>query len=155
MPTIKMTSAQFAKKLEQFARVYTQEVIKAETATIEDAKKIAIELSGGPHSSAALAKADHPYSRRRPQRSKYPPQIINKQTGKFQGAWRIVRPRVVGKTIVTRLHNTDPKAKFMAGTKLMIARPIAREIRKRIANRRVRRLKTAYNNTIRRVFPQK
>lgn len=102
--------------------------IEAETETIKEARRVAILTSSGDETAETLAKAGHPYAKRRPQPEKYPARIINSRKGYFRAAWRAVAPRKSGNQIVSRLENTDPKAAYMQGTDRMVARPIAAEV---------------------------
>lgn len=92
-------------------------------------------------SLAQLRKMGHPYAVRNPR----PPvraHIINRQSGALYGAWRVnVKKNPDG--ITCTVMNTAPWAKYMLGTKKMIARPILDEAVARTKAERDRNLHNA------------
>ncbi len=116
-------------------------VIVAETQTAIEMKQESIAAASGPYSQAQLTKAGHPYATRAPQTEAYPPQLINTQhPSGVVGSFVADPPVQIGRTVTTRCHNTDPKAKYLNGTPLMVARPLGAEVLAKIKARRDARL---------------
>ena len=101
-----------------------REVREAERQAGQRGLEIARQLSGGSFSRAQLRAMGHPYAARRP-RPPADPAIVNRQTGRFQAAWKLQGPRKTAKGLVTKLVNNAPQAGALdRGTARMIARPI-------------------------------
>ncbi len=152
MATILMRARELARRLQLLPGLIESETIRAEKATIEEALKLAQEMSSGVHSLADIARAGHPYSRRAPQPDAYPANVINKQKGLFFRGWRTELPHRVGNEIVSGLRNIDPKAAFMEGTDKMIPRPIAPAVLAIILPKREKRLQEARLSAYRKAF---
>ena len=126
MPTL--TLRQAAAHFRRAAQAVPRNTVAAQAQAIKSGLKAAITLSGGPHSTAQLRAAGHPYSRQRPN-SAYAAQIINVQTGRFKNAWKGSGPAFSMGILVSHITNDNPEARFLNdGTKNMIARPIAQAI---------------------------
>jgi len=140
-----------AKILRGMAAALPKEIAKAEKASLNEARRIAIQLSSGPYSSVMLAAMGHPYSRRTPHPPRGRADIINVQTGLFRSSWTRRGPYSGVSTgeIVTALVNTAPYSYKMRGTYNMIARPIDVTIAKRMEPKRRARLETATNRALR------
>jgi hypothetical protein len=143
-----MTTRQFANFLATAEARLIDEVRKAETKTINDAKAESIKASSGPHTQAALTAAGHPYSRRAPQTAAYPPGIVNAQSGQFRASWQTQNPILKGRTLVSKCINYDPVKKYLNGTTLMVARPLNQIVYAAVAARRIARLKTAIKKAL-------
>lgn len=133
-----------AAKLRRAADRLEGELIKAETATIAQARDEARALSGGPYTLAMLRAMGHPYARRNPK----PPMhsgIINRQSGRFYKSWAARSPRVTGDGIASGLSNRAPYSGYLgSGTKRMIKRPTVELIYARIAAQRRARIARAF-----------
>jgi len=106
------------------------------------------EHSSGPHSSADLRRAGHPYSRRRPRRRRFPPEVINVQTGEFRAAWTQEVGRE-GRDWVGAVYNTDPKGPGLEhGTERMIRRPLVRAVTAATADRVAERFERAIEDAL-------
>lgn len=92
----------------------------------------AVELSNGGYSLAQLEAMDHPYARRHGM-PLLPPEIINKQTGNFQRAWKKENASVSGSKVKAKITNYDRKADYLTqprgwpSTK-MFQRPVDKEV---------------------------
>lgn len=137
MPTF--TPAQAARHFREAATSLPAAVIRDEQETVKEAKAKAVQMSSGPHSTAALRAAGHPYGRRT-RNVNYEAAIINAQSGRFRAAWATTAPRLTGGAVICSVVNGSPEAKFMAGTKNMVARPIADAVKAAIHPRRRQRL---------------
>ena len=140
----KMSIGVFAAHMEKVtsARLW-KELKKAETATLKDALTVAIKQSSGGYSQGQLDAMGNPYGHLRPH--PLDPAIINAQTGVFRASWLTEGPSRQGMALRSRLFNTDPKSRFLLGTKKMIPRPVALAVLKQIKGRRVARIKAAVN----------
>lgn len=136
---MRVNIAQAADALRKKAEALQQQVRAAEDASAREALSIARTYSSGPFSTRALAAMGHPYARRAP-RPPGNPAVVNRQSGRFRAAWRIVRS---GDRI--RLVNDAPYARYFndRGTRLMIRRPITRAVAQAIRRSRERRLRGA------------
>lgn len=117
-------------------------VMVAEALTVADAQAEAIRSSSGTLTTKTLRRMRHPYARRDPQ-TPLDPGTINAQSGRFRRAWRTRRPVKSGKRITTWLRNSDPKARFMRGTELMVERPVLLRVVRAIRPMRRYRLRRA------------
>ena len=142
-----MTPAAAAAHFRRAAAAVRPAVIAEEQQAVQQAKAKAVALSSGPHSTAQLRAAGHPYSRRKPDAS-YDAAIINVQTGAFRGAWQTASPIGDGSRITGGAVNRDRAAKYMSGTKNMIARPIGAAVQRSLRLPRLIRLQSA----VRRIF---
>lgn len=140
---MRLTPQQFAAHLRQMPQSIRESARQAEDLNVADTLEQAIWLSSGPHSLAELRAAGHPYSRRDPQYSLFPPFILNEQEGEFKGKWGSEHAHEDGWRLVSRVFNTDEKAGFFAGTPLMVPRPIQDAAVGIIAPIRRRRLEQA------------
>ena len=80
-----MTPGQAAAKIARMVERMPVELRRAEEKTVKQGLRIARKWSSGTYSLLALAKAGHPYSRRRPN-SAFDPGLINVQSGDFRRA---------------------------------------------------------------------
>ena len=142
-----MTPAAAAAHFRRAAAAVRPAVIAEEQQAVQQAKAKAVALSSGPHSTAHLRAAGHPYSRRRPDAS-YDAAIVNFQTGSLRSAWQAALPAVSGDSVVGGVVNRDRAAKYMSGTKRMIERPVAAAVQRPLRLPRLKRLKSA----VRRIF---
>lgn len=127
-----------ALALKKKAREIERRLRSAEEANAREALQLARAYSSGPFSTRTLAAMGHPYARRAP-RPPGNPAVINRQTGAFRAAWRIVKAGDV-----TRVVNDSRLAQvFSRGTTVMIRRPIARAVAQAIRQAREKRLRAA------------
>ena len=117
-------------------------VMAEEKVTATLAKASAVLLSSGPHSTAHLRAAGHPYARRAPNAA-YDAAIINVQTGSFRSAWQTAPPSGSSSRIVCGVVNRDKAARYMTGTAKMIERPIQVAVQTRVMPARIKRISTA------------
>lgn len=111
-------------QLERFVTHLEGELTLAVNDTLHAGYALAIQYSSGTHSTADLARLDHPFATRHgsPQLD---PSIINAQAGDFRAAWRTVGPVSGNGGVAGTIVNDDPKAQFLkTGTRLMFARPV-------------------------------
>lgn len=88
------------------------------TQALQDAK----EASSGTHSTAELARMDHPYAKRHGA-PKLPAEIINKQTGVFYAMW--ANRLTYGSDMRVAVTNNDWKADLITGgNRFTFERPI-------------------------------
>ena len=140
MPTIPIARA--AAHFRRAASRIAPQVVSAEKGTLKEAKADAVKLSSGPHSTAQLRAAGHPYARRAPNAA-YDAAIINVQSGRFRAAWKTIAPAAGLGGIVSRLVNGSPEAKYMSGTKTTIARAVGQRIASDVQPARILRLRRA------------
>jgi len=134
----RVTTAQALRIFSGLERRIVERVSAAEALTLADAKEEALDASSGTISTAELRRRDHPYAVRHGT-AKEDPEVINEQEGRFKRRWQTRRPIKTGTRLEGRLRNTDPKAKHMHGTDVMLPRPIIRRVSRRIKPmRRVR-----------------
>lgn len=134
----RVSTSQALRIVEGLQKRLVERVAAAEALTLADAKEEALEASSGPLSTAELRRRDHPYAVRHGVATE-DPEVINEQTGRFKRRWQTRRPIKTGTRLESRLRNTDPKAKYMHGTDVMLPRPIIRRVARRIKPmRRVR-----------------
>jgi len=146
--SVRMNPAQFAAHCRKAAARVTVNVIAAESVTLQEADKAALLLSSGPHSTAQLRAAGHPYSRRAPDPS-YDAAVINVQSGEFKDAWESAGPTVTGAGVVSKLSNGSKVAGLLdKGTSKMIARPVAEAIVERVQPGRAERLNEAVRSAL-------
>ena len=136
------TPKQLAAQFRRAAAAVFPAIVAAEKQTATEAEAAGVHLSSGPHSTAQLRAAGHPYSRQRPN-SAYDAAIVNMQTGAFAAAWRPVPPSVSGSRVICGAVNRDAAARYMAGTRFMVARPVAAAVQKSVQPKRVIRLRKA------------
>ena len=123
-----MTPKEYAAHCRKAAAKISVGTAQAQAETVKNALKVAGTLSSGPHSTAQLRAAGHPYARLHPNPA-YAAQIINVQTGRFKNAWASTGPVLSMGILISHVVNTSPEAGFLAnGTENMIARPIAQAI---------------------------
>ena len=139
-----------AARLRSAGPAISAALLTAEAITVKEALAAAVRLSSGGHSLAQLRAAGHPYARRAPDPS-FDASVINVQSGEFLRAWRSAGPSLVGGVVKSRVVNNSAPAKYMGGTRTMIARPIDRAIRAAVSpdrNRRLARLRRAVRKGI-------
>lgn len=137
-----MSPGAAARHFKASEKAVIKNVTASERQTVKDAKRQAIIFSNGGISTAALRKAGHPFSRRAPN-SAYDPGLINSQGGIFKSSFVISAPVVTSSGIVSHVVNVDPKSAFLAGTKTMIARPLAAKVQAAVQPARVKRAQEA------------
>jgi hypothetical protein len=145
MPTL--TPKQFAAHLRQIPARAGAAIIAAEQQTVQEGMSAAYQLSSGRNSLAG-----HPYSAARPNPA-YNPAIINVQSGRFRAAWKSTGPVSIGGRVVSKIINDSPEAKYMSGTKRMVARPIATAIRAAVEPDRQKRLARIRAAVLRSILP--
>jgi len=115
----------------QRAERITDEMKRAMEVTGNGLIRKARKLSSGAVSYQVMRRMDHPYARRHAG-PKLNPAIINAHRGRFRAAWkrtmRVTPGRKGGEGITLKLFNDSDVARYMAGTKKMVHRPIIREI---------------------------
>lgn len=158
---MRVTAQQAAVLIGQMSARLEEELIRAERLSAQEGRRIARQLSSGEFSSAQLARMGHPYARRHvrgggKRRMSAPgipygdPAIINRQTGRFQGAWRVIPPQATGNGLHTEIVNRTPYAGLLeSGTSRMIPRPIAERVLELLQPARERRLKQAIKRALR------
>ena len=125
-------------------------LLAAEAITVKEAMQAATRLSSGGYSLAQLRAAGHPYARRAPDPS-FDAAIINMQSGEFLNAWRSAGPYRVGGVVKSKIVNNSRPAKYMSGTKTMIARPIDKAILAAVSpdrKKRIARIRQAIRKSI-------
>ena len=142
-----MTPHEAALHFHKAAAALRPAVIAEEQVTTQAAKVAAVLLSSGPHSTAHLRAAGHPYARRAPNAA-YDAAIINVQTGSFRSAWQTAAPTGGSAKITCGLVNRDKAARYMTGTATMIERPIQLAVQARVRLPRLQRIHLA----VRRIF---
>jgi hypothetical protein len=135
---MKVTPAAAAAVLRRKAQEIRRRVRTAEEDSGQEALQIARAYSSGPYSTAQLRMLGHPYARRAP-RPPGKPSVINKQTGAFRAAWRVVKTG----TQIRVVNDSRLAPLFSRGTRYMIRRPVARAVAQAIRQSRERRLRTA------------
>ena len=131
--TIKL--AEVAVTFRRYADRFSKAARKAEADSADEAVEIAQRLSSGPFKAYLLRRRGHPY--RLGGRPPIHPGIINEQSGTFKKAWKARPPRQHGNRLQTKVVNDTPYARFLfRGTKRMIARPLERLLRDRLAKKR-------------------
>ena len=143
-----MTPAQFAVKMGQIGNALQSQVLAAECQNLQNADRAAVRLSSGPHSTAQLRAAGHPYARRRPNPA-YDAAILNIQGGGFVRDWRTDGPRRGTGGIVSRLTNSNKVVKYLKGTKNTVARPVVNAIIKAVQPKRKNLLVAAVRAALR------
>jgi hypothetical protein len=138
--------ARYLKNIAQ--RKLPRALYDAERASAKDAMQQAVKASSGPLTSIVLAAKGHPYATRHPQ-APPDPAIINKQTGRLAASWQtsaVWMPQHGFWSFI--VYNNSPEAKFMAGTRYMVARPLPSLVLGKIAPRRNRRLLAAVRKAL-------
>ncbi len=137
---MKGSPQQIALVLRRKAQAMERAMRQAEAASAAEALHIARELSSGTRAAAQLRAAGHPYR----VGGSGPPLPINRQSGRFYAAWRIVGPRATRAGLKTSIVNADRKARWlMRGTRRMMARPVLAALRAKIAAARAKRHRQA------------
>jgi len=103
-------------------------------------------LSQGPLSSATLRALGHPYAMRDP-RPPLDPAMVNRQTGRFLSSWKY-QTELSGNMVSLFVYNDAPWAKYMLGTRKMIARPILKKLVELEAPARFERLRRAFGKVV-------
>jgi hypothetical protein len=137
-----MTPQQFAAAMRHKATAVKTAVIAAERETVKETARELVKGSSGSLTSGQLARAGHPYARRAPN-SSYDPATINAQTGKFRASWVKSGPVSGGGSLRSSVVNTDPVAKYMMGTRRMVARRLDTAVAARMKPVRMARLRAA------------
>lgn len=130
-----MTLREGAKYLRRLTKRIPEELARALNETSKEAFKLAKRYSSGSfvaHGEYAwTAKSPHPQ-----------PEIINVQTGELLASWARQGPTQTDVWAVktqgagglwAKVYNTAPHAVFMAGTTLMVPRPIMARVKTEIA----------------------
>ena len=123
MATYNTTPKKAAALLRALPALLEKAALQEQRDSLADAQRLLIQQSSGTVSLAELRRMGHPFARRAPQASP-DAAIINDQGGAFRKSWRKVAPVRSGDFVTSRVVNTDPKARFMNGTKTMVKRPI-------------------------------
>jgi len=131
-----------AVKMRRRSGLYVDAVRNAIRENAETVKRQAENFSRARYYSLAqLRQMGHPYARRAPHPPK-PAHIINRQSGAFRAGFKVAyRPNIDGATAT--VYNVVPYAKFMLGTRYMIARPVLDEAIRRTKAERDRNIKNA------------
>jgi hypothetical protein len=95
----------------------------AERKSARAGQGIAVRLSSGTMTPADLVQRDHPYAVRHGM-AMLPPEVINVISGGFRSAWKPQYGDWNGDSMTNSIVNDSPVAKYMAGTKYMLPRPI-------------------------------
>jgi len=132
-----LTPERFCQALESKERALKSEVRNALAETLEDTRATVVRNSSGPLSAKRLAQMGHPYGRSLGASlirtvANVDPMLINLQKGAFVRGWKKAGPRLRAGALSGEVTNTDPKAKYMFGTKRMVPRRVdiatAREV---------------------------
>jgi len=147
-----MTPDQYCAKILQIAKALETEVRRAEEATAKECVQMYVQASGGPYSLRQLARMGHPYGKGLDRKvfrlvSRLDPTIINDQTGNFRRAWFM--QRYYSRNSKIQVINNTKEARFMLGTKRMIARRIDQRVTDLIEPIRNRRLLAALQKALR------
>jgi hypothetical protein len=119
--------------LERFVNNLPGELTQAVNDTLHAGYGLAIQHSSGTHSSADLARLDHPFATRHGS-PLLDPSVINAQTGQFRAAWRTEGPKPTAGGVGGAIVNDDPKVQVLKpGTRLMFARPVEDRIARELA----------------------
>lgn len=141
-PVIVTNAGNLSGRMKAQSEKYVQEVREAQVQNAKLVMEKAKQFSQRQFfSSAQLAKMGHPYSKVAPM----PPMkeyIINRQSGTFYASWQM-RVLKNAEGIYASVYNTAPWARYMVGTKKMIARPILDEALERTKDRRRKNLQNA------------
>ena len=130
-----MTPFKFAMTIHRIAAALRTEIIAAEALTLEQARDALIKRSSGTITTKALRTMGHPYAVRDPQ-TPLDPSLINAQSGDFKRSWKKTGPKSTIAGVVSSVVNTDPKAKYMFGTRKMVARRVDIYVAAQMAPRR-------------------
>lgn len=145
MPT-KVRPQQAVALLSQKRAALRQRLRRVVEESIDEALEVALALSSGTRSLKELAKLDHPYALRHG-RPLLPPHVINKQSGQFYSAWKVLAVKVTSRGIFGRVLNDDWKAGLLRdGTDKMFPRPIDDAVKAYIRPRFERRVRAALRN---------
>jgi hypothetical protein len=122
--------------------------MRASTAElIGEAKKLSVKRYA---SLEELRRRGHPYAKRH-FKGRFrgglpaPPFVINNQGGDLNRSWRS-RVVVIAGNAVGTVYNIALHARYMMGTKKMIARPILTEAMRRVRSRLVKRFRGAVSS---------
>ena len=99
------------------------------------------------YSLETLRRMGHPYARRAPN-PPVKPHIINRQSGAVHAGWRTHYQRTRDGARAT-VSNGAAHAKFLRGTRVMIARPVLEEAIKRTKRERDRNVRNARRRGLR------
>jgi len=123
-----VTPEEAAARLEQLAR----DLLRApETALLDVLKRYrirAIWWSSGGFSTATLRSMGHPYARAERGQQRLEPARINAQSRALVRGWAISPIERRGGTVSASLYNEAPEARFMAGTRTMVERPLPEKV---------------------------
>lgn len=143
----KGSPAQIARIIEQRAAALQPRLVKAETASAQEALAEGRARSTTQHYSLAqLRRMGHPYAKRRPRPPMYVG-IINRQSGKFVAGWESDTFESFG-SIVSRVRNRSEHARFMLGKGFMVERPIWKIVKMAANRHRRERLRKAVKGAL-------
>ena len=136
-----MTPAQFSRHMAKAAAALPRTLAAAEGASLKQAKALAVTLSSGTLTRAELRRRGHPYAVRNPTSPN--PQVINAQSGAFRAAWVVRAPVVTGGGVVSSVANISAPARYMGGTRFMVARPLPEAVQAAVRAARLVRTRRA------------
>lgn len=145
---IHISAADLAGQLETLAVRMRHRITAEEERSAQDAHAVLVEQSSGTIDTKTLRRMGHPFAVRDPQ-TPIDPSVINAQTGDYRDAWQQQPAEVTPSAVTVRVTNRDRAARYMAGTRRMVARPIIAAVRERLTAERLRRLRTAADAVLR------
>lgn len=145
---IHIRAEDLAGMLETLAERMRHRITAEEERSAQDAHAALVEQSSGTTTTKTLRRMGHPFARRDPQ-TPMDPSVINAQTGDYRDAWTQQPAEVTRSTVTVRVTNSDRAARFMGGTRRMVARPIIAAVKERLTADRHRRLRAAADEVLR------
>jgi hypothetical protein len=102
-----MTLAEAERMFREAARRLPDAIIDAEARSLAQLEAAVARRSQGPLQPADLKRMGHPYARRR---LRLNPDVVNKWSGEFAGAWKTDPPVFSGGVVMSAVYNASPKA---------------------------------------------
>ena len=142
MPAIALSAA--PAHFSRAATALVRTVLSAEAQTVREANAAAVQAASGPHSTAQLKAAGHPYARRAPNPA-FDAAIVNVQSGRFRAAFRALASRLVSGVVKSSVVNNSPEARFLTGqpTRYMVGRALASRVQRTVQRGRAARIALA------------
>lgn len=141
-PVIVTNAGNLSGRMKAQTEKYVEEVREAQVQNAKLVMEKAKQFSNQRFFSLQqLRKMGHPYAKRDP-RPPVKAHIINRQSGTFYASWQM-RVLKNSEGIYASVYNSAPWARYMVGTKKMIARPILDEALFRTQDRRRKNLQNA------------
>jgi len=149
-----MTPDAFIAAMYRKERALKRLVYAAETESAQEAKAMLVQRSSGTLKTRTLRKLGHPYGHSTGAKvmrfvGSVDPTIINAQSGQFRRRWKVLKPAMQANVLRSSAISTDPKSKYMFGTKKMVARRLDIYVAARMKARRRSRLQEAVRSALR------